>query len=167
VKITEGVPGREGVVIYHEFGTWWFVASSETLSLLNPFFSVKKTKSEIAAQRASHAAKEKLRKERREEQEQNVQRKKALVEKSKADAPGAIGEVADDEDEDEDGSSKALSDEDDDDDDGGEASWDEDDEVSEGEVSEDDDAGNEDCSSDEGEDEPEIKPPRKKAKTGK
>jgi len=28
VKITEGVPGREGAVIYHEFGTCWFVASS-------------------------------------------------------------------------------------------------------------------------------------------
>ena len=104
-----------------------------------------------------------MKKARREEQERNVQRKKVLAEKSKADAPGAIGEVADDED----GSSKALSDEDDDDDDGGEASWDEDDEVSEGEVSEDDDAGSEDCSSDEDEDEPEVKPPRKKAKTGK
>jgi len=43
------------------------------------FFSVKKTKSEIVAQRASHAAKEKLRKERREEQERNVQRKKSLT----------------------------------------------------------------------------------------
>ena len=30
VKITEGVPGREGAVIYHEFGTCWFVASSES-----------------------------------------------------------------------------------------------------------------------------------------
>jgi len=47
------------------------------------FFSVKKTKSEIAAQRASHAAKDMLGKERREEQEQNVQRKKALAEKSR------------------------------------------------------------------------------------
>jgi len=38
VKITEGVPGREGVVIYHEFGTWCFVASSETLWFVEPFF---------------------------------------------------------------------------------------------------------------------------------
>ncbi|KAI0256483.1 Brix domain-containing protein [Lactifluus subvellereus] len=51
VKITEGVPGKEGAVIYHEF--------------------VKKTKAEAAAQKASHAAREKLRKQRREEQERN------------------------------------------------------------------------------------------------
>ncbi|KAF5391753.1 hypothetical protein D9757_001739 [Collybiopsis confluens] len=57
VKITEGVPGKEGSVIYHEF--------------------VKKSKKDIAAQKATHAAKEKLRKERREEQERNVARKKS------------------------------------------------------------------------------------------
>ncbi|KAJ7197200.1 Brix domain-containing protein [Mycena pura] len=57
VKITEGLPGKEGSVIYHEF--------------------VKKSKKEIANLKAAHAAKEKLRKERREEQERNVERKKA------------------------------------------------------------------------------------------
>jgi len=57
VKITEGVPGKEGSVIYHEF--------------------VKKSKAEVAALKASHAAKEKLRKQRREEQERNVRAKKA------------------------------------------------------------------------------------------
>ncbi|KAJ3867393.1 Brix domain-containing protein [Lentinula novae-zelandiae] len=57
VKITEGVPGKEGGVLYHEF--------------------VKKSKKEIAAQNAVHAAKEKLRKERREEQERNIASKKA------------------------------------------------------------------------------------------
>lgn len=57
VKITEGVPGKEGGVIYHEF--------------------VKKSKKEAAAQTAVHAAKAKLKKERREEQEQNVKRKAA------------------------------------------------------------------------------------------
>ncbi|EKM82828.1 hypothetical protein AGABI1DRAFT_53337 [Agaricus bisporus var. burnettii JB137-S8] len=56
IKITEGVPGKEGAVIYHEF--------------------VKKSKKEAAEQASTHAAKEKLRKERREEQERNVQRKK-------------------------------------------------------------------------------------------
>ncbi|KAL0947365.1 hypothetical protein HGRIS_013482 [Hohenbuehelia grisea] len=56
VKITEGVPGKEGAVIYHEF--------------------VKKSKKESAALKAAHEAKEKLRKERREEQERNVRRKK-------------------------------------------------------------------------------------------
>ncbi|KAJ4488416.1 Brix domain-containing protein [Lentinula aciculospora] len=55
VKITEGVPGKEGSVMYHEF--------------------VKRSKKEIAAQNSAHAAKEKLRKERREEQERNVARK--------------------------------------------------------------------------------------------
>jgi len=55
VKIIEGVPGKEGNVIHHEF--------------------VKKSKKEIAAQKAEHAVKEKLRKQRREEQESNVRRK--------------------------------------------------------------------------------------------
>ena len=53
------------------------------VSSLLIFFSVKKIKSEIAAQRASHAAKDMLGKERREEQERNVQRKKALAERSR------------------------------------------------------------------------------------
>ncbi|KAG0706331.1 Brix-domain-containing protein [Suillus ampliporus] len=57
IKISEGVPGKDGSVLYHEF--------------------VKKSKAEAAALKASHAAKERLRKQRREEQESNVQRKKA------------------------------------------------------------------------------------------
>ncbi|KAG8217303.1 Brix-domain-containing protein [Butyriboletus roseoflavus] len=56
VKITEGVPGKEGAVMHHEF--------------------VKKSKAESAVLKASHAAKERLRKQRREEQEENVRRKK-------------------------------------------------------------------------------------------
>ncbi|OBZ75730.1 Suppressor of SWI4 1 [Grifola frondosa] len=67
IKITEGVPGKEGSVIYHEF--------------------VKKTKAQANAQKAAHAAKEKLRKERREEQEKNVQRKK-MANDQKGDAGG-------------------------------------------------------------------------------
>ncbi|KAF8163138.1 Brix domain-containing protein [Crassisporium funariophilum] len=59
IKITEGVPGKEGAVLYHEF--------------------VKKSKKDVTAQKAEHAAKAKLKKERREEQERNVQRKKALA----------------------------------------------------------------------------------------
>ncbi|KDQ60625.1 hypothetical protein JAAARDRAFT_124154 [Jaapia argillacea MUCL 33604] len=70
VKIVEGLPGKEGSVIYHEF--------------------VKKTKAEAAALKAAHAAKEKLRKERREEQERNVERKKATAK---------AGDEVDDEDE--------------------------------------------------------------------
>jgi len=88
-----------------------------------------------------------------------VQRKKALAENSKANAPGATGEVADDDD----GSLKTLSDEDSD----GEASCDEDQEVSEGEVSEDDDARSEDYRTDEDEDELGVKPPRKKVNVKK
>ncbi|TFK54815.1 Brix-domain-containing protein [Heliocybe sulcata] len=56
IKISEGLPGKEGGVIYHEF--------------------VKKTKAEAAALKSAHAEKEKLRKQRRDEQERNVQRKK-------------------------------------------------------------------------------------------
>ncbi|KAI0295537.1 Brix domain-containing protein [Russula brevipes] len=136
VKITEGVPGKDGAVIYHEF--------------------VKKTKAEVAAQRASHAAKEKLRKERREEQERNVKRKLASGGTAKAaDAAGATDAqgISDGDHEDEGGE------------DGGEASWDEDEEVSEGGESDDDDARSEDRSGeDEDEDDPEIELPRKKGK---
>lgn len=65
IKIAEGLPGKEGGVIYHEF--------------------VKKSKAEVAAQKAEHAAKEKLRRERREEQERNVRRKKAMTGEDSAD----------------------------------------------------------------------------------
>lgn len=117
VKITEGLPGRESAVIYHEF--------------------VKKTKTEVAAQKASHAAKEKLRKERREEQERNVERKKAaLAGKGKASTTGGTDEEEEEEEEEE-------------------SSWDEDEEISEGEVSGDDE---------DDEDEPEDEPPTKKAR---
>ena len=120
-------------------------------------FTVKKTKAEIAAQRVWHADKEKLRKQRREEQDRNVQRKKALAGKTKTDAVGATGEEgADDDDDDDgdDGSSEAPSEKGE-----GEASWDEEEEISEGEVSEDEELINDDHSS---EDDDDDKPPRKK-----
>ncbi|KAJ3574570.1 hypothetical protein NP233_g1684 [Leucocoprinus birnbaumii] len=100
IKITEGIPGKEGAVIYHEF--------------------VKKTKKEAAEQAAAHAAKEKLRKERRAEQERNVQRKKALKTKGQ---DGYAGESEGDEAE-----SEAEYEDD--------GKWDEDEEISEGEASE-------------------------------
>ncbi|KAJ3737314.1 Brix domain-containing protein [Lentinula guzmanii] len=100
VKITEGVPGKEGAVMYHEF--------------------VKKSKKEISAQNAAHAAKEKLRKERRAEQERNVARKKA--EKAKG------GEDIDLDDEGE-------NENDDGDADGVEDDWDNEEEISDGEES--------------------------------
>jgi len=71
IKISEGLPGKEGGVIYHEF--------------------VKKTKAEAAALKAAHAEKEKLRKQRREEQERNVQKKKQEQGKDK-DAENASDE---------------------------------------------------------------------------
>ena len=111
------------------------------------FFTVKKTKAEIAAQRVWHADKEKLRKDRREEQDRNVQRKKALAGKTKGDAVGATGEDETGDDVGDDGS-EAPSEEVGD----GEASWDEEEEISEGEVSEDDEAKSDDHSSEDDDD---------------
>ncbi|OSX65153.1 hypothetical protein POSPLADRAFT_1053926 [Postia placenta MAD-698-R-SB12] len=75
IKITEGLPGKEGGVIYHEF--------------------VKKTRAEANAQKAEHEAKEKLRRQRREEQERNIQRKKELAGEGDADEEsGGEGEDA-------------------------------------------------------------------------
>ncbi|KAF8969890.1 Brix domain-containing protein [Flammula alnicola] len=73
IKITEGVPGKEGAVMYHEF--------------------VKKSKKEIVVQKAEHAAKAKLKKERREEQERNVARKKK---EAKANGTGEMDEDEED-----------------------------------------------------------------------
>ncbi|KAG1882986.1 Brix domain-containing protein [Suillus subluteus] len=78
IKISEGVPGREGAVLYHEF--------------------VKKSKAEAAALKASHVAKERLRKQRREEQDRNVQRKKAEKEQgSRKNQEDSDEEASDDE----------------------------------------------------------------------
>ena len=76
IKITEGVPGKEGAVMYHEFGMILLSLSYKGL-LSDDKVTVKKTKKEASAQKAEHAAKTKLKKERREEQERNVQRKLA------------------------------------------------------------------------------------------
>ncbi|KAF8479213.1 hypothetical protein DFH94DRAFT_682719 [Russula ochroleuca] len=53
------------------------------------FFAIKKTKAEIAAQRVWHATRKFLRKEHCEEQDRNVQCKRALAGKTKADAVSA------------------------------------------------------------------------------
>ncbi|KZP23664.1 Brix-domain-containing protein [Athelia psychrophila] len=116
VKITEGVPGKLGSVIYHEF--------------------VTKTKAEVHDLKAAHAAKEKLRKSRRDEQERNVQRKKAAGKPANADGDG---------DEEMDGSEAE--------DEGDEGAWDDEEEISEGEDSPAEESG------DESEDEPEARPP--------
>ncbi|TFY60707.1 hypothetical protein EVJ58_g4984 [Rhodofomes roseus] len=78
IKITEGLPGKEGSVIYHEF--------------------VKKTKAEATAQKAEHVAKEKLRQQRREEQERNVKRKKAEADGKKAGSDSAEQEEGEEDD---------------------------------------------------------------------
>ncbi|KAH9901242.1 Brix domain-containing protein [Cubamyces lactineus] len=145
IKIVEGVPGKEGGVLYHEF--------------------VKKTKAEIRAQKAEHAAKEKLRQQRREEQEKNVQRKKMAQEAKKG---KKAGEERDEEDVSEDegadgsdhGEEMASGEEEDySDGEGGdeEGDWDEDEMISEGEES-DEESGSE--SEDEA-----PRPPPKKLKT--
>ncbi|QRV74759.1 Brix domain protein [Ceratobasidium sp. AG-Ba] len=109
VKITEGVPGKQGAVLYHEF--------------------VKKTAAESAQLKKAAAARAKLKQERREEQARNVERKKA----AKAKGPSANkDEKGDNEDESEE-------EEEDEEDSGGEEAleedmdqWDEDEDVSEG-----------------------------------
>ncbi|KAH7889924.1 Brix domain-containing protein [Phlebopus sp. FC_14] len=126
IKIMEGVPSKEGAVMYHEL--------------------VKKSKAEAAALKASHAAKEKLRKERREEQEQNVRRKLAAKQKGSA-------TMHDDE---LDGGSEVDDEGDDVDDDVEDGGWDENEEISDG-----DESGEVDSESDSEEEE---QPPPKKMK---
>ncbi|KAJ7871465.1 Brix domain-containing protein [Mycena olivaceomarginata] len=129
VKITEGVPGKEGSVIYHEF--------------------VKKSKKEVAGLQAAHAAKEKLRKERRAEQERNVERKKAAKGKS----TGGDNEDEEDEGEDEEMVSEGGEDED-------EPDWDAEEEISEGEDSEEEEPQD----SSDSEEEEQRRPPAKKVR---
>ena len=78
LKITEGVPGKEGSVIFHEFGLFAFSFSRLSPIIILNFITVKKSRKEVAALKAEHAAKEKLRKDRKEEQERNVQQKRVL-----------------------------------------------------------------------------------------
>ncbi|KDN35769.1 hypothetical protein RSAG8_11331, partial [Rhizoctonia solani AG-8 WAC10335] len=104
VKITEGVPGKQGAVLYHEF--------------------VKKTAAETSELKKAAAARTKLKKERREEQARNVERKKA-----KAKSEGKDGEGSGDDDEDmevdeNEGGGEELSEDPDE--------WDEEEDVSEG-----------------------------------
>jgi len=59
IKITEGLPGKEGGVIYHNI--------------------VKKTKKEINTLKTAAVERDRLKRQRREEQERNVEKKKVLV----------------------------------------------------------------------------------------
>jgi len=79
IKITEGAPGKEGAVLFHQF--------------------VKKSAEEAAALETSVTERERLKKQRREEQERNVERKKQAKEGLKA-ATGESGDERDGERED-------------------------------------------------------------------
>jgi len=76
IKITEGAPGKEGAVLFHQF--------------------VKKSAEEATALEASVTERERLKSQRREEQERNVARKKQAKEGSEVDA-SEDGEHEDDE----------------------------------------------------------------------
>lgn len=132
VKIAEGVPGKEGSVIYHEFGEPLFRRGCKCELIF--YFIVKKSKAEVAALKASHAEKVKIRKQRREEQERNVKRKKAKGKDGEGDDELEVSE-GDGVDEDEGG-------------------WDDEEEISEGE-----DSVEETSDEDESEEDPESRPP--------
>ncbi|KAF9052711.1 Brix domain-containing protein [Panaeolus papilionaceus] len=137
IKIAEGVPGKEGAVLYHEF--------------------VKKSKKEVAAQKAEHAAKEKLRKQRREEQERNVQRKKAEALK-KGKKPQAEDEEEEEEDEEEEDVSQSEGEGEEGEDDGI-GQWDEDENIDDTDEEEPVEESEEESSEDE------APPPAKRSKT--
>ncbi|KAK7049229.1 rRNA-binding ribosome biosynthesis protein [Paramarasmius palmivorus] len=138
VKITEGVPGKEGGVMYHEF--------------------VKKSKKEVAEQKAAHAAKEKLRKERREEQERNVARKKAEKEQK---GKKSVRIAEDEEDEEVDNEQEDMEDDADNTYADDEDAWDDEEEITDGE---DEGSEMEDEDSESSEDEEEQRRPKKKLK---
>ncbi|KAF9472778.1 Brix-domain-containing protein [Pholiota conissans] len=132
IKITEGVPGKEGAVMYHEF--------------------VKKSKKEVLAQKAEHAAKAKLKKERREEQDRNVARKKA-ENKSK----GGGDDMDEDEGEGEGQEASEVEEGEDAEEDDGLGRWDENEDISDDHEEDEVASENEESSEDE-------RPPAKKAK---
>jgi ribosome biogenesis protein SSF1/2 len=152
IKITEGLPGKEGGVIYHDIGLYQRL--SRVAHMLTPTqLSVKKTKKQINGLKAAAVERERLKKQRREEQEQNVEKKKALAAQKKGKGKGTQL----DEGEKDEGvaSSDDIVDEreaEDDDD------WDDEEEISEGEEEEEVPSGSE------AESEPEPPRPTKKAK---
>lgn len=151
IKITEGLPGKEGGVIYHDIGSYpttlWYLLMC-TLTSGKP--SVEKTRKEVSALKAAAIERERLKKKRREEQELNVEKKKALAAQKKE-----KGKHADESEEDED----AASDDDvvDEEEAAGDDDWDDEEEISEGEE-------DEEHSESEAEPEPEPQRPTKKSK---
>ena len=136
IKITEGLPGKEGGVIYHDIGSCQAL-SRIVWMLTTARFSVKKTKREVNALKTAAVERERLKKKRREEQERNVEKKNAIAAQKK----GKGNQV--DEDEQDEGAA------------GGDDDWDEEEEIS------DDEEGGEESS----ESEPEPEPPRATKRT--
>ncbi|KAG8995495.1 hypothetical protein FRB94_009115 [Tulasnella sp. JGI-2019a] len=142
VKITEGPPGREGSVLYHEF--------------------VHKDQKQTAELKEAAAAREKLRKERREEQERNVARKQKKTKKTKKNE----GDDDDEDDDDaEDGDRMEVEDDNDGDDAeaGQYADWDEDAEMSDGLAE--DEASDKESDAEAPESESEDERPQKRSRT--
>ncbi|KAG8865386.1 hypothetical protein FRB96_000276 [Tulasnella sp. 330] len=106
VKITEGPPGKEGSVLYHEF--------------------IHKDQKQTAELKEAAAAREKLRKERREEQERNIARKQKKPKRTKT----GDGEGAEENEDGEEGENDDI--EDDNLEAGNYDGWDEDAEMSDG-----------------------------------
>lgn len=77
VKITEGVPGNDGAVLWHEFGRYPRLALRTDIDPLWMEFIVQKGPAEVAALTKAAVERARLKKQRREEQERNVQRKQA------------------------------------------------------------------------------------------
>jgi ribosome biogenesis protein SSF1/2 len=129
LKVSEGMPGREGAVIWHRFGESDLMPQrTKRLTFIAPPL-VKKTAAEIKALKIEHAERARLRKQRREEQEANIARKKASSEKTS---------MQDEEEEEDEEDAKSEEE-------GDEADWDENDEVSESGV----DSGSSDSESEE------------------
>lgn len=137
------------------------IQRAATLAMLTAG-TVKKSKAEAKAQKADHAAKEKLRLQRRKEQEANVQRKKAALEGDKKgknageDEDDEDGENDEDLEPDEEMASAGEEDLSGDDADDGEGAWDDEEMISEGE-------GEDESGSESEEEAP--RPPPKKLKT--
>ena len=65
VKIVEGIPGKEGDVLFHEFGPYSYFLLLLFGPLISIFVIVKKAPAEAAALKAAAAAKETLKKDSR------------------------------------------------------------------------------------------------------
>ena len=151
IKITEGLPGKEGGVIYHDIGSYLTMLKRLMYTLTPRKSSVKKTKKEVNALKNAAVEKERLKKQRREEQERNVEKKKALTVQKKE-----KGKQTDEGEGDEDGASD--NDFVDEEEVAGDDDWDDEEEISEGEE-------DEELPESEAELEPEPQRPTKKAKT--